>query len=193
PAQWYTRFGGLLLLLPRVGDLPLHDVWPREQDRACARLAILSRAAGTADLLGDPLLRRICGVPDDAALDDWLAAEAPRIATALPRVLWERAFAYARSIRLLVTRLPVWGPIQIAVAEPDGDWLAIAPLSPELRAAIRGPACDDGIEIAARPTLSSAHALGRVLTHVVLDESPAPAAEPALALAAQHVLRAFAR
>jgi len=186
-AEWHTRFGGVLLLLARVGELPLHEVFGDEQDHACLRLLLLARASGRPQVLADPLFRRICGVPDELDLDEWLAAQAPRIEAALPVALWRRSFARASRLRLEVTRHPQWGSLQVLIGEPDGDWLALAPLAPLSRALLRGPAWEG---VAFRPALAPARAARRVLAHVVLGSSPA---ELALALAAQQVLRAFAR
>ena len=198
PLAMHTRFGGLLLLVQQVADLALDDVWPHESD---LRLRTpggprLARAAGverSAAVVDDPVLRRILGVAEDVALDDWLVAEERRIAAELPSALAERPTRHASSFRLAVTRWPGRGAMQIAVAEPDGYWLAIAPLTPALRSALRAPPLLDDPPVAAAPTLPTAHALRRTLAHVALPSTPAPAAEPALAVAAQQTLLAFAR
>ncbi len=200
PELLYTPFGGLLLLLPRVGELPVDELWRDEDDRARARLAILSRAAGAERLtrvLEDPLVQRLCGLRHGARdLDDWLVAHQATIADALPTALARHRWRDASTVCLAIARHRDWGPLQVAIAEPEGYWLALAPLDASLRAGLRAPAslAVDGRSIVAEPSLARAHAAGRVLDHVTPPSSPlTAAAERGLALAAQHLLRAFAR
>jgi hypothetical protein len=184
PAGWYTRCGGLLLLLPRLAELPLDELFG--EGAGCARLVLLSRAAGPprrAEVLADPLWRRLCGVAPDADVDEWLRT-APIVAT-LPAALWRRGLRCAGAVRLKVAR----GLVAVA-AEPGGDWVALAPLTPSLRAALRSPALEiDGLEVAADITPTAARSTARMLAWLLPDSD----VELALALAAQQVLRAFAR
>ncbi|HEX4462197.1 MAG TPA: hypothetical protein VIA18_29675, partial [Polyangia bacterium] len=203
PPSLYTPFGGLFLLLPRVAELPLADLWPDDaggaHDLACTRLAVLARAAGAeraARVANDAVLRRILGVDAQLDLDDWLAANAAHLAAALPTLLAARSLPWARAVTLAIARWPAGDLMQIAIAEPEQEWLALAPLTAQLRTLLRAADASqpfDELPIVPEPTLPRAHALGRVLRHVVVATSAAPAAEPALALAAQHVLARFAR
>jgi hypothetical protein len=69
PRTLRTPFGGLLLLLPHLAELPLDAMWPLPDERAFGRLNILAHCAGAARaprVLADPLIRLLAGVPDDA-------------------------------------------------------------------------------------------------------------------------------
>jgi len=187
PASWYTRLGGLLLLLPRIAELPLDELFGA--DAGLARLAVLSRAAGAEhrhEVLTDPLWKRLCGVELDADLDAWLP-NAERLAAAM----WQRGGRTAQRLLAIATRHDQ--PALVIAVEPGGEWLALARLGPDLRRVLRGsPAIDvDGLELAA----SIGVATGRVAANMLawLDPDLGSSAEIALALAAQHVLRAFAR
>ncbi|MEP6859869.1 MAG: hypothetical protein ABJE66_04575 [Deltaproteobacteria bacterium] len=187
PASWYTRLGGLLLLLPRIAELPLGELFG--PDAGLARLAVLSRAAGSEqrdEVLTDPLWKRLCGVDPDADVDAWLPS-AERLAAAM----WQRGAASAQSLSAIATRHD--RSLLVIAAEPAGEWLAIAPLSGELRGALRvSPVLDvDGLELAANIGLATGHAAANALAW--LDPDLASPTEVALTLAAQHVLRAFAR
>ena len=183
-AGWYTRLGGLLLLLPRMAELRLAEIFGA--DAGCAHLALLSRAAGHArrgEVLADPLWRRLCGVAGDVDVDAWV--NEPQVSGALSATLWRRGFARAQRLRVIVTRHV--HPLVVVASEPDGDWLSVMPLTPELRVALRTTsALDvDGIELSANVTHATARAAAQVLAWL----DPADA----LTIAAQHVLRAFAR
>jgi hypothetical protein len=68
PVSAYTPFGGLILLLPHVAELPI-DAMFDSGDRPWVRLMVLARCAG-ADraprALADPVLARLCGVSEKA-------------------------------------------------------------------------------------------------------------------------------
>jgi hypothetical protein len=113
--------------------------------------------------------------------------------------LAEARLTMARAQRLAVARLPTRGAILVSVAEPDGYWLALAPLSPWLRARWR----DDGtvplhagaeaLPVTRDLRLATTRALGRALAHFADDGSALPGdVELALVLAAQHLLHGFA-
>jgi hypothetical protein len=71
PVSIFTRFGGLLLLLPSLAELPLDLLFQDPCACAWARLQILGRCAGAtraARALGDPGVRRLCGLADDPTL-----------------------------------------------------------------------------------------------------------------------------
>ena len=186
PETWYTRLGGLLLLLPRIAELPLDALFGDEA--GIARLLVLSRAAGEQhrdEVLRDPLWRRLCGVDAEVDLDAWL----PRAAELAPS-LWERAMADAEQLHAVVTRHDT--PWLVLSAQPTGEWLGITALSPEVRSVLRGPRIlVEDHELTAHATHGAAHRAARMLAWLGADlEAPA---DLALALAAQHVLRAFAR
>jgi hypothetical protein len=183
PISWYTRLGGLLLLLPRIAELPLDELFGA--DASTVRLHVLSFAAGRAhrdEVLGDPLWRHVCGVAPDA--------EVPDVSVLAP-ALWRRAHERGRALHAIVTRTEQ--PILVVASEPDGEWLSLMPLIPDLRATLRSsaPLDVDGLALTARPTLRAGRAAARMLAWLAPDlASPS---EVALALAGQHVLRAFAR
>ena len=185
-ASWYTRLGGLLLLLPRIAELPLDELFG--SDAGIARLVVLSRAAGHArrdEVLADPLWRRLCGVSLDADIDAWLAA--PHVARELATAIWRRGAGRARSLELTVTRHV--RPFVIVASKPDGDWVSATPLTPALRHAIRESSTVDvdELELEAHINITTARTAAHTAAWLGADiESP-------WALAAQHVLRAFAR
>jgi hypothetical protein len=185
PASWYTRLGGLLLLLPRLAELPFAALLG---DKAgVARLLVLARAADPRyrrDVIEDSLWRHLCGVAEDADVD----ALAPIIATTLSRALWNRALGRAQRLRAVVTRHV--DPRLVLASEPDGDWLGITPLTATIRHVLRSapPIEYDGIELSADISHASAHAAASMLAWL---EPTGP--EDGIAIAAQHVLRAFAR
>ncbi len=186
PVTWYTRFGGLLLLLPRIAELPLSALFG--DDAGLARLAVLSRAAGPHrdDVLADPLWRRLCGAAADADFDAWMP-HAERLAPAM----WQRGARFAQRLLAIPTRHEQ--PQLVLAAEPGGEWLGIAPLRRDLRAAVRASAAlsVDGLDLSASVGIAGGRTTARMLAWLAPDlGSPA---ELALALAAQHVLRAFAR
>lgn len=186
PASWYTRLGGLLLLLPRIAELPLDELFG--PDAGLARLAVLARAAGPHrdDVLANPLWKHLCGVDPDADLDAWLP-NAEHLAPAM----WQRGAAFAQKLSAIPTRHDQ--PLLVIAAEPGGEWLAVAPLTRDLRGALRvSPVLDiGGLELAANVTLATGRAASSVLAW--LDPDLASPADVALALAAQQVLRGFAR
>jgi hypothetical protein len=187
PASWYTRLGGLLLLLPRIAELPLGELFG--PDAGLARLAVLSRVAGSEhreEVLTDPLWKRLCGVAPDADVDAWLPS-----AKHLAAGMWQRGAASAQRLSAIATRHGE--PLLVIAGEPGGEWLAIAPLTRELRRALRvSPVIDvDGLELASNITLATGRAATSVLAWLGSDLGSPP--DLALALAAQHVLRAFAR
>jgi hypothetical protein len=190
PAGWYTRLGGLLLLLPRIAELRLDEVFGADAGRA--RLGVLSRAAGRDRrdvVLADPLWRRMCGVAGDVDVDAWLAQ--PYVAEALSAAMWRRGLARSQHLRLVATRHAQ--PMLVVSSEPDGVWMSLAPLTRELRDAIRDT---DAIEIEGMAlTVNVAHATARGAAHVLAWSAPHHAFDHDLPLtiAAQHVLRAFAR
>jgi hypothetical protein len=209
----YTRFGGVVLLLPHIAALPLAGGWYSDEDRALARLHILARCAGptrAADVIADPTLRYLCGVTDDTS-----AAHAiERLSKGAPgfeRALVIARLAAARSVELTVGRRPTStaaGTALVVVGWPAGEWLLVTPLSPATRAALRSDdiaaataalaaaLLDDLARTAAvnlRP--SAARRITRALRHLTL---PPHLAGPddldrALTLAAQPVMRGFAR
>ena len=64
PVSAYTRFGGLILLLPHVAELPI-DATFAGGDRPWLRLMVLAACAGVdgaRGALADPVLARLCGV-----------------------------------------------------------------------------------------------------------------------------------
>jgi hypothetical protein len=85
----YTRFGGLILLLPHVAELPI-DAMFGSGDRPWVRLMVLARCAGAdgaARALADPVLARLCGVSGkEAPFHDWIEDARDRLAA------FERAF-----------------------------------------------------------------------------------------------------
>jgi hypothetical protein len=184
PAGWYTRLGGLLLLLPRIAELPLHELFGA--DTPCARLAVLSRAAGhqrRAEVLADPLWRHLCGVALDTDVDDWLARE--DIAAPLASIAARHGAVRAERLQLIATRYDQ--PVAIVVAEPGGEWLGFAPLTRELRAVLRSsPVADGGTH-----ALAAARAAAQALAW--LGPDLASPIDRALTACAQQVLRAFAR
>ena len=178
-AGWYTRLGGLLLLLPRLAELPLDG---------CTRLALLSRAAGharRAEVQDDPRWRHLCGVAPDEDVEAWVARA--DVAAQLASVIWRRGAGRAERLRLIVTRHEQ--PLAVVAAEPDGDWLAVAPLTPPLRAMLRGSS-EQG-ELSAQITHPSARAAAQALAWLGADA--ASPIERVLAAGAQQVMRAFAR
>ncbi|MEO6775559.1 MAG: hypothetical protein ABI467_21540, partial [Kofleriaceae bacterium] len=187
PASWYTRLGGLLLLLPRIAELPLEELFGA--DAGLARLAVLSRAAGheqRQEVLIDPLWKRLCGVDPDAELDAWLPNAAH-----LAAAMWQRGAASAQKLSAIVTRYDQ--PLLVIAGEPRGEWLAAASLTRDQRRALRASSVLEvgGLDLAASIGLATGHAAASMLAWLALDlASPA---DVALALAAQHVLRAFAR
>jgi hypothetical protein len=186
PASWYTRLGGLLLLLPRIAELPLDALFG--PDAGLARLAILSRAAGPYRdaVLDDPLWKDLCGVAPDADLDAWLPS-----AERLARAMWQRGAASAQRLSAIATRHEQ--PLLVIASEPGGEWLAVAPLTRDRRGALRASSTIDvdDLELSSNITLATGHAAAHMLAWLAPDlASPA---DVAVALAAQHVLRAFAR
>lgn len=209
----YTRFGGMLLLLRRLVDLPIDRVFSDERDRAMLRLIVVARCAGPArvrEVLDDTLLQRLCGLGDGGTTapetDDWITANAGRLANELAPALAASRLAIARSRRLAVARSPAVGALALGIAEPDGYWFALAPLSPSLRAELRGAALaprpgdvlglDDALGLAAVRDLciATARAVSQVVCHLASSHRVAPIdAELALVLTAQNVLHGFAR
>jgi hypothetical protein len=186
PASWYTRLGGLLLLLPRIAELPLDELFG--PDAGLARLAILSRAAGPHrdDVLDDPLWKHLCGVDPDADVDNWFPS-----AECLARAMWQRSALSAQRLSAIATRYEQ--PLLVIASEPGGEWLAVAPLTRDLRGGLRASSTIDvdGLELSSNIRLATGHAAANMLAWLAPDlASPA---DVALALAAQHVLRAFAR
>ncbi len=193
PAVWYTRLGGLLLLLPRLEELPLDEVFG--DGAGHARLVLLSRAAGharRAEVLSSPLWRRLCGVGSDADIAAWThAADTERRLRDLVTILWNRDAAHASARRLIVTRYRE--PLAVVASEPDGHWLSLMPLTPALRTVLRRTRSIelDGLALSAQITAATAQATARMLAWLQPDVT-APAGV-AWTLAAQQVLRAFAR
>jgi hypothetical protein len=190
PASWYTRLGGLLLLLPRIAELRLEELFGDDVGRA--QLHVLARASGPyrQHVLTDPLWRRLCGVSPDADIElgAWLSA--PRI-DRWSAASWHRAALRARTLQVVATRHD--RPLIVVANEPDGEWLAIAPLTPALRSVLRRSSTlvMSDRELSARVSLVAGQAAAHTLSWLApaLDDP----AELALTLAAQHVLRAFAR
>lgn len=63
PVSAYTPYGGLILLLPHVAELPI-DAMFDSGDRPWVRLMVLARCAGADGApraLADPVLARLCG------------------------------------------------------------------------------------------------------------------------------------
>ncbi len=75
PVSAYTRFGGLILLLPHVAELPV-DAMFVGGDRPWVRLMVLAGCAGAdgaPGALADPVLARLCGVSDkEPAFHEWI-------------------------------------------------------------------------------------------------------------------------
>lgn len=204
----HTRFGGMLLLLRRLVDLALEPVFSAERDRAMLRLHLIARCAGPARMrmvLDDALLQRLCGLGDGttaADAEDWSVASAGRLACELVPALAASRMVMVRSLRVAAARAPRVGAVALAIAEPDGYWLALAPLAP-LRPALRGLAPLSGdvlglpaaAGLAARRDLglATARACSDMLCHLSAGERPPLEAELALVVGAQHVLHGFAR
>jgi hypothetical protein len=184
PASWHTRLGGLLLLLARIAELKLEELFG--SDANCARLALLSRVAGhkrRAEVLADPLWRHLCGVAVDADVDDWLARE--DVAAPFASIAARHGAAWAERLQLIATRYDQ--PVAIVAAEPIGEWLAFAPLTRKLRAVLRSSSVADG----GTHSLAAARAAAQALAW--LGPDLAAPIDRALTACAQQVLRAFAR
>ena len=169
PISEHTPFGGLLLLLPHVGALPIDDSFADPAARAWARLSVLARCAGAARaprVLADPLLRGLCGVDDsEQTLPD---------TADFARALERRPDA---AVRLAVGLDPHHGAVCIHLGDSDGAWLRLEPLSASSRAALRS-----GGDL----RLSAARAHTATLLHL-------GGVDLAFTVAAQQVMRAFAR
>jgi hypothetical protein len=186
----FTPFGGLVLLLPHLAALPIDEIWTEPCERAWARMLVLSRCAGAGRAgraLADPLLQRLCGLRNRdpvLSLEEWVAKSADRLSNAFAPALWKKAEDTASWIRLTIGR-DRNKTLVVHVAEPEGYWLGLDPLGPLLRAALRS---QGDLRLAS----------ARVVTSVVSYLSSAdwtlpPVADRVLTVAAQHVLRAFAR
>jgi hypothetical protein len=190
PASWYTRLGGLLLLLPRIAELRLDEQLGDAAGRA--QLHVLARASGPyrQAVLADPLWRHLCGVAPDADIElgAWLSAP---LVDRWSAASWQRAANRARTLRAVATRHD--RPLIVVANEPDGDWLAMTPLTPALRSVLRRSSTLEisNRELSAPVSLAAGQAAARMLSWLApeLDDP----AELALSLAAQHTLRAFAR
>jgi hypothetical protein len=197
----HTPFGGLVLLLRHVGELPIDAIWPDARDRAIARLLVLARCAGGGRyerVLADPVVQRLCGMPTDDTpppLLEWLATNSDRMAQSLAPALARDRLAAARSIRLTVGRDSNVGALSIRIAEPEGYWLGLEPMSASLRAALRPRGASSGLATTRDLRLAAVRATTRVLSYLALPGwlSMPIDADLCLTLAAQHVLRAFAR
>ncbi len=89
PVFEYTRFGGLILLLPHVAELPVEAMFVGG-DRPWVRLMVLAGCAGADGAraaLADPVLARLCGVSaKEPPFHEWIEDARDRL------VAFERAF-----------------------------------------------------------------------------------------------------
>ncbi|MEJ7598233.1 MAG: hypothetical protein WKG01_10015 [Kofleriaceae bacterium] len=110
---------------------------------------------------------------------------------ALAPAIWQRGAAYAQRLRVIVTRHTT--PLLVVASAPGGEWLSVTALTPAIRRALRAASALDiaGIELAADITLATARATAAMLAW--LDPDLENTGDVAFTIAAQHVLRAFAR
>jgi hypothetical protein len=201
-ARSQTPFGGLLLLIPHVGALPLAEEWPLESDAAMARLLILAKCAGTdraPRVLADPVLGALVGVeggatPHHAA--QWLEANQSRLTDGFAWGLAERAASRRPGLTVTVGRVGGRGAL-VGATQPEGLWRFALPFSNEIRRALRnGRDHASGMgDVRLDAGLPAARAVTGALRYLRLHGPPgAPfEADLALTVAAQQVLRGFAR
>jgi hypothetical protein len=186
PVVEHTSFGGMLLLLPHLAELPIEATWNDADERALARLAVLARCAGVARAAGvehDPLLRRLVGIASDErrSLDEWLDGAGAQLADFAVH-LDQQARRHATAVELGLARSGA-DSLLVHVALPAGDWARLEPLTAAGRESLR----------AASPTLATTRAHTRMLHHLGAPSAGDDTAKWPILVAAQQVLRGFAR